>query len=296
MEERARENQPRRRKRRRIRKRQRQQFMLLAGVLALAIGIVWLAIFAVSNLLPDRPEVTLPRETEYPNPDPNPYTEADFYRDGEFILCSAADALVGIDVSSHQKDIDWPAVAEAGVDYAMIRLGYRGYDQGGVYVDSNWEKNVSGALEAGLQVGVYFYSQAITVEEAIEEAQLVLKNIRYYDITFPVVFDWECIGPDARTYGLSSRMVTDCTAAFCQTIAAAGYTPMFYFNQSMARDTFRLPELQEYDFWLAQYADAMTFAYDVQMWQYTNSGQVPGIPTEVDLNLSFVDYGRAQTD
>ena len=103
MEERTRENQPRRRKRRKIRKRQIQQLLLLGGVLALAVGMVWLAIFAVSNLLPDHPEITLPRETEYPNPDPNPYTEADFYRDGEFILCSAADALVGIDVSSHQK-------------------------------------------------------------------------------------------------------------------------------------------------------------------------------------------------
>lgn len=291
MEERA-QDMPRRRSRRRIRKR--QQLLLLAGALILATIIVCLAIFAVGDLLPHRPEVTLPRQTQYPAPDANPYTAADFYREGEFILCSATDALVGIDVSSHQKDIDWSAVAEAGVDYAMIRLGYRGYDQGGVYVDSNWEKNVSGALDAGLAVGVYFYSQAITVEEAIEEAQLVLKNIRYYDITFPVVFDWECIGAEARTYGLSSRMVTDCTAAFCQTIAAAGYTPMFYFNQSMARDTFRLPELQDYDFWLAQYSDAMTFDYAVEMWQYTNQGQVPGVPTDVDLNLSFVDYGEDQ--
>ncbi len=293
MEERP-QDMPRRRSRHRIRKRQQRQLLLLIVVLLLAVGIVCLAVYAVKNLITDPFDVTLPREPEYPPLESNPYTTSDFYREGEFVLCSATDALVGIDVSSHQNDIDWNAVAEAGVDYAMIRLGYRGYDQGGLYVDGNWEKNVSGALDAGLEVGVYFYSQAITVEEALEEAQLVLKNIRYYDITFPVVFDWECIGADARTYGLSSRMVTDCTAAFCQTVAAAGYTPMFYFNQSMSRDTFRLPELQDYDFWLAQYSDAMTFDYAVQMWQYTNQGQVPGVPTEVDLNLSFVDYGAEQ--
>lgn len=282
---------PRRRARRGIRKNQRRQLLLLLCALVLAIGIVALAIFAIRGLFPPRPEVNLPREPEYPPPAANPYTESDFYGEDGFIRCSAVDALVGIDVSSHQKEIDWSAVADAGVDYAMIRVGYRGYDLGGLYVDSNWEQNVTGALDAGLEVGVYFYSQAITVAEALEEAELVLMTIKQYDITFPVVFDWECVGADARTYGLSARMVTDCTAAFCQTVATAGYTPMFYFNQSMARDTFRLPELQDYDFWLAQYDDAMTFTYNVQMWQYTNQGQVAGISTDVDLNLSFVDYG-----
>lgn len=236
------------------------------------------------------PDPTRPVEETLPPPPANPYEEADFYREGEFIRCTAADVRVGVDVSSHQKDIDWQAVKEAGVDYAIIRVGYRGYDQGGLHADDTWEKNAQGALDAGLPIGVYFYSQAITVEEAQEEAKLVLKNIRGYDITYPVVFDWECVGAQARTYNATSRTVTDCTAAFCEEIKKAGYIPAFYFNQSMASDTFHLRELKDYDFWLAQYNDAMTFRYDVAMWQYTNQGKIPGIPGNVDINLSFRDY------
>lgn len=292
------ENQPnndrRRRPRRGKKKLTRQQLILGIGGVLLAAGVVMLLISAMGRLIGDAPEATVPVVPTLPPPDPNPYTASDFYREGEFIRCSAVDALVGVDVSSHQKDIDWNAVAAAGVDYAMIRVGYRGYDLGGLYVDEKWEQNVTGALAAGLDVGVYFYSQAISVEEALEEAELVLDNIKQYDITFPVVFDWECVGADARTYDAASRLVTDCTLAFCETIEDAGYRPMFYFNQSMAMDTFRLRELKDYDFWLAQYADTMTFAYDVQMWQYTNAGQVPGIGVDVDLNLSFVDYREDQ--
>lgn len=254
-----------------------------AGVLAL---VLFRLIFPGGTSAP-----SLPTEETLPPPPANPYVETDFYREGEFIRCTAAPVLTGVDVSSHQKNIDWEAVKAAGVDFAIIRAGYRGYDQGGLYTDDSWEENAQGALDAGLPIGVYFYSQAITVEEAKEEAKLVLKAMRGYDITFPVVFDWECVGPQARTYEATSRMVTDCTIAFCQEIEKAGYTSAFYFNQSMAMDTFRLRELKEYDFWLAQYKDAMTFPYDVAMWQYTNKGKVPGISGDVDLNLSFRNYG-----
>ena len=238
---------------------------------------------------PDRPAEP---EATLPEPPANPYAETDFYREGEFILCDGGEFPVGVDVSSHQNEIDWQAVAESGVDFAMIRVGYRGYTEGGLFTDEYWEENVAGALDAGLQVGVYFYSQAISVEEAKEEAKFVLKALRGWDITFPVVFDWECVGEQARTWGASSRLVTDCTAAFCDAVERAGYIPAFYFNQSMAMDTFRLRELQSYDFWLAQYHDAMTFPYAVQLWQYTCTGTVPGITGDVDLNLSFRDYGE----
>ena len=175
----------------------------------------------------------------------------------------------------------------------MIRVGYRGYEQGGIYEDTYARANLQGALDAGLDVGVYFFSQAVTVEEAIEEANVVLDLIKDYKITYPVVFDWEWVTGDARSGDITSRTLTDCTKAFCDTIAAAGYTPMFYFNLSMAQTMFRLRELTDYEFWLAQYSDAMTFAYDVQMWQYTCEGTVPGITTAVDLNLSFLDYASA---
>lgn len=262
---------------------------VLVGLAALAV--TGLLVLLLIRLLPSRQAPGQPSaEPTMSAPAPNPYTESDFYQDGSFIRCSAVKGFVGVDVSSHQRQIDWEKVADAGVDFAMIRVGYRGYDLGGIYLDKNWEENAQGALDAGLSIGVYFYSQAISVEEAQEEAKLVLDAIADYEIDYPVVYDWECVGADARTYGASSQLVTDCTAAFCQTVQAAGYTAGFYFNQSMARDTFQLRELGEYDFWLAQYSDAMTFAYDVDMWQYSNSGTVDGISTAVDLNLSFRDY------
>lgn len=256
-----------------------------------ALAVVSLLVLLLVHLLPGKqPAEATAAEQTLPSPAANPYAESDFYSDGTFTRCSAVSGFVGVDVSSHQKEIDWQKVAAAGVDFAMIRVGYRGYDQGGLHLDTMWGENAQGALDAGLSIGVYFYSQAITTEEARQEAELVLSAIRSYNITYPVVFDWECVGADARTYGTSSRTVTDCTAAFCQMIQDAGYTPCFYFNQSMARDTFRLRELLPYDFWLAQYSDAMTFAYDVDIWQYSNSGQVDGISTAVDLNFSFRDY------
>lgn len=172
----------------------------------------------------------------------------------------------------------------------MIRVGYRGYDQGGLHIDTYAEANLQGALDAGLPVGVYFYSQAISVEEAREEANMLLEFIRDWDITYPVVFDWEWVGADARTAEVSSRTVTDCTLAFCRMVQEAGYTPAFYFNQDLAQNTFRLRELQDFDFWLAQYQDAMTFAYDVDMWQYSCTGRVAGITGDVDLNLCFKSY------
>ena len=205
-------------------------------------------------------------------------------------MCSAVDAKTGIDVSSHQEVIDWATVAQSGVDYAMIRVGYRGYDQGGVHIDSYAEANLQGALDAGLPVGVYFYSQAISVEEAREEAEVVLEFLDGWEITYPVVFDWEWVSADARTAEVSSRMVTDCTLEFCRMVEEAGYTPAVYFNQDLAQNTFRLRELQAYDFWLAQYEDAMTFSYDVDMWQYSCTGSVPGITGNVDLNLCFKQY------
>lgn len=139
-------------------------------------------------------------------------------------------------------------------------------------------------------MGVYFYSQAISVEEAREEAEVVLEFLDGWEITYPVVFDWEWVSADARTAEVSSRMVTDCTLEFCRMVEEAGYTPAVYFNQDLAQNTFRLRELQAYDFWLAQYEDAMTFSYDVDMWQYSCTGSVPGITGNVDLNLCFKQY------
>ena len=152
-----------------------------------------------------------------------------------------------------------------------------------------FHENIQGALDAGLKVGVYFFSQAITVEEALEEADYILKRIKSYDITMPVVFDWEYISAEARTANMDRETLTACYVAFCDRIAEAGYTPMSYFNTYQARDLMDLTQLEDYPFWLALYSSRMTFPYRIEMWQYTDSGTVPGIEGKVDINLYFVD-------
>ena len=155
--------------------------------------------------------------------------------------------------------------------------------------DTLFQQNIEGALEAGLQVGVYFFSQAITVAEAEEEADFVLKRIADYELTMPVVYDWEYISAEARTAKMDRRTLTDCYLAFCGKIQEAGYTPMAYFNTYQSRSLMNLTELEAYPFWLALYSDRMTYPYRIEMWQYTDSGRVPGIQGNVDINLYFVD-------
>ena len=232
------------------------------------------------------PAETTPATT--PMPPANPFTAADFSLDARgYVTCTAAKTRLGIDVSEHQKEIDWQQVAAAGIDFAYIRVGYRGYDQGGLYTDAYLEENLQGAKDAGIPVGLYVYSQAISPEEAREEAQMALDAAREWDPQYPIVFDWEWVSAEARTGSMDSRAVTDCTKAFCEEIEKAGYEAAFYFNQDLAANTFRLGELLEYPFWLAQYSEALTFPYQVKMWQFTSSGTVPGIAGNVDMNLYF---------
>lgn len=223
--------------------------------------------------------------------DLSPYQEEDFYQQDGFTHCNTSPvSLVGIDVSSHQGPIDWQAVADAGVDFAIIRVGYRGYTTGGLNEDERYYTNMESALAAGLDVGVYFYSQAISTAEAREEAQFVLDRLGGYEITYPVIFDWEQGDQEERTDHVDNETLTNCAIAFCDTIETYGYRAGCYFNQSFGYDRFDLRELEEYDFWLAEYNTHQSFLYDVELWQYTNMGSVPGIDTTVDLNLCYVDY------
>lgn len=197
----------------------------------------------------------------------------------------------GIDVSAHQGEIDWKKVAADGIDFAIIRCGYRGYSAGSLNTDDYFEANIRGAIAAGLDVGVYFFSQALNVEEALEEAQYTLDLIRGYDLSFPVVFDWEQITySGSRTRTFDGKTVTDCTIAFCDAIAAAGYTPMTYFNKTMAYTKLDMHRLQCYNGWLAWYHDVPDYIYDYQMWQYGSSGSVKGISGRVDMNIAFRDF------
>lgn len=198
-------------------------------------------------------------------------------------------AKVGVDVSAYQGEIDWDKVAGSGVEFAMIRCGYRGYSKGVIVADKTFEQNIQGALDAGLEVGVYFFSQAIDTWEAREEAAYVLEAIEGYELTYPVVFDWEFIAENsqARTNGMEAVEVTNCAGVFCDMVAEAGYTPMVYFNQDAGYLTYQLDELDQYGFWLAEYDTTPSFYYHFDLWQYTHRGSVPGIKGSVDLNLDF---------
>lgn len=196
-------------------------------------------------------------------------------------------ALTGVDVSTYNGDIDWAAVKADGVSFAMVRLGFRGYGESGkLALDDQFLKNIQGAAAAGLDVGVYFFSQAITVDEAVEEAEYVVDALEGYPITYPVVFDLENVDYDtARTDGLSVETATQVTQAFCQRVAQAGYRPMIYGNVAWMMDCIDLTQLTEYDLWLAQYQSTPTFPYQFAMWQYSHQGSVAGIEGNVDLNL-----------
>lgn len=208
-----------------------------------------------------------------------------------YVEDSKITSLLGIDVSVHQNDIDWKKVKESGIDFAMIRLGYRGYGTGEAELDENYIQNINGARAADIDAGVYFFSQAITAQEAVEEANLVIKSLEGLDVNYPVVFDWEIIsGDSARTDNVPVDILTDCCVAFCETIKNAGYTPMIYQNKRTSIFKLDLNRLNDYDFWLAEYNDEPSYYYDFAMWQYTSSGHVPGISGNVDLNISFKDY------
>ena len=231
----------------------------------------------------------------------NTYAAGDFVTSGGFLLYNGdGPSYVGVDVSSHQGEIDWARVAAAGVDFAMIRAGYRGYTQGGIHQDEYFTANIQGALAAGLEVGVYFFSQAVSEAEAREEARQVLAWIAHYDVTWPVVFDWERQDySNSRTRATDGATQTACAVAFCQSVEQAGYLPMVYFSPSKAYDELDLAALLDWPFWLAHYTpdqSATSFRYHFAMWQYTSTGTVDGIAGDVDLDLCLTDFRQWDQD
>jgi GH25 family lysozyme M1 (1,4-beta-N-acetylmuramidase) len=194
----------------------------------------------------------------------------------------------GIDVSKYQGSIDWEKVKEDGIEYAFIRLGIRGYESGKIVLDEYFDENMRGANEAGIMAGVYFYTQAVTVEEAVEEAQFVIENLAEYDVPYPVVFDVELVdGANGRANAVSKEDRTNIAIAFCDTIKAAGYTPMIYGNVKCFTKLLDMTKLENYEKWYAFYDDYMYMPYNVSCWQYTEKGTVSGIKGKVDMNVSF---------
>lgn len=194
----------------------------------------------------------------------------------------------GIDVSSHQGQIDWNLVAQDGVEFAIIRVGYRGYGtEGKLMEDQQFDANIQGAKAAGIKVGVYFFSQAISDEEAVAEANLVLEKIAPYQLDCPVVYDVEMTREDGRMNNISVEERTRYTLTFCQTIENAGYKPMIYHNTQMGALLINIAELEAYDKWYAAYSDQMFYPYEYKIWQYSDQGRIQGIGTNVDLNICF---------
>ncbi len=233
------------------------------------------------------PAPVAPTEDTQPTLPTNPYGPDDFSYEQGRLVCTGGVAVTGIDVSSHQQEIDWKAVAESGVEFAIIRVGYRGYSTGELVADEFGRENLMKAKAAGLKIGAYFFSQAINETEAREEAAFALSQVEGMLLDMPLVFDWEYVSDTARTAGVTAKTLTASTLAFCEEVEAAGLDAMIYFNQTQALERLYLEELQEYPWWLALYDPNMLFPYRVQLWQYTSTGRVPGIEGDVDINLLF---------
>ena len=194
------------------------------------------------------------------------------------------DATFGIDVSKYQSNIDWEQVKTAGVKFVIIRIGYRGYGSGALVEDSTYRRNIQGAINAGLKVGVYFYSQAINEQEAVEEASMVLSLVSGYSLPLGVYYDTESVG-GGRANALSAAERTACAVAFCETIRSAGYSAGVYSYASWFYNALNFANISKYNIWIAQYRDTLSFSYKHNIWQYTGSGSVKGIAKPVDMNI-----------
>ena len=204
-------------------------------------------------------------------------------------------SYVGVDISKQTGSVNFAGLKTAGVDYVMIRLGGRGYSTGQITLDENFKVNIEGAIAEGLGIGVYFYSQAINQDEAIQEANFVVQNLDPYkgNIKYPVAFDMEFVANDeARIDGLSREDRTNVASSFMEGVKAAGYVPMLYGDKEWLIKEIDLAKLQNYDVWLAQEADIPDFPYQYAMWQYSTKGVVNGIKGDANLNICFIGYSQ----
>lgn len=278
---------------------------LIVGICTIVAAVVLLVVLIVgmrsitaqmefSKPSHQGPSLQTPTTAPSPTPAliPNPYNARDFAYENGYLTCLSGESWLGVDVSEYQGNINWEKVASQNIRFAMVRMGARAWGKKGeILTDSRWQENLSGAKAAGLKTGVYFFSQAISVEEAKEEARFVLDKLDGQPLEMPIVFDWEFApANDARTANVTPEMLNSCAIAFCEEIKAAGYQPMVYFNIDLAWRMLDLPLLQRqgYPFWLAMYSNTMTYPYRVNMWQYTSGATVLGIDALVDMNLYFV--------
>ncbi|MDE5888404.1 MAG: glycoside hydrolase family 25 protein, partial [Bacilli bacterium] len=199
------------------------------------------------------------------------------------------ETVKGIDVSSFQGDINWEKVKDSGIDFVMIRCGYRNLSNEEIHEDSKFRYNISEANRVGIKAGVYFYSTAINQKEALEEASFVLNLIKDYDITFPVVYDFEMFN-QKRTTGINDKWINDNAVRFLDYIRSHGYIGMLYSNLNAINYHWNLDNFFGYKLWYAQYIDKVTYEGKYDMWQYADNGRVDGIVGNVDLNESYFTY------
>ena len=195
----------------------------------------------------------------------------------------------GIDVSKYQGNIDWGAVSASGINFAIIRVGYRGSSTGVLVEDPYFRQNIAGATKAGIKVGVYFFTQAVTEAEAVEEASMAMSLVSGYKMTYPIFIDTESAS-NGRANGLSKSERTAIVNAFCQTVRSGGYKAGVYASKSWYNNNLNASALSGYCIWVAQYNSECTYAGKKDMWQYTSSGKVSGIKGNVDMNISYTGY------
>lgn len=195
--------------------------------------------------------------------------------------------VLGIDVSKWQKEIDWDKVKNEGVDFAIIRCGYRGSVTGSLVEDPYFEQNIKGARAAGIKVGVYFFTQAVNEVEAVEEASMVISLVRDYELQYPVFIDTEGAGGNGRADSLNVEERTAVCEAFCTTVKNAGLEAGVYASRNWYNNKLTASTLESYAIWLAEYRSVPLYQGYYQMWQYTSKGKINGINGNVDLNVSY---------
>ncbi len=213
------------------------------------------------------------------------------HEDGEYQYTDEAGNVIshkGIDVSEHQGDIDWKKVKDDGVEFAFVRVLYRGWGSGKLVEDATGEDNIRDAIKNGINVGAYVFSEAITTEEAVEEAQKAIEIVSPYAQGIPIVIDVEFVpGDDARMDALSPAERTDVILAFCDEVSSQGYIPMVYYNTEMGGMGVENERLEGITKWYAWYSEVPYYPYKYDIWQYSDKGTVNGIKGKVDQNISF---------
>lgn len=199
-------------------------------------------------------------------------------------------ALFGIDVSKWNKEIDWESVKASGVDFAIIRCGYRGSQTGSLVEDPYFQKNIEAAEAAGVKVGIYFFTQATTEVEAVEEASMTLMLCKGHKLALPIFIDTEGAGGNGRADGLDVETRTAVCEAFCRTIENSGFNAGVYASKNWYNNNLNTENLLNYTIWLAQYSKTVTYDGHYDLWQYTSAGTVEGIETRVDLNMCYQDF------